>query len=312
VYNSFGFREDHVKRTLLVAALFSLTRLIHADDLEDSYSKLKDAVAQKNADVVRSEAPNTRKLAEALVTAPKPEAADQQKDWQDRVDYGKDVVNYSEYAQAITAAQITDPAKTIELVEALIAANPKSKYLDDCASAYLVALGKNGGASKQLAGMTKIVNGRPENEVALQALTEGLANSSPDRALNYAGKLVAVLSKKGKPEGMAEADWERLRTTGLASGYYISGAIYGGRQAWMDCDRNMKAALPLIKDNTRLGVIYFYLGLANYQVAKMTLDKPRMQQALQYSQKAASIPGPMRDQASHNVLAIQNELQGRK
>jgi hypothetical protein len=296
-----------MKRTLLIAmAILSL----RADDLEDSYAKLKDAVGKKDADAVKTEGAATFKLAQALVSAPQPAEADKVEEWKQRVDYGKDVVGYTEYALAATATQV-ETAKTVELVDALLAQNPKSKYLDTCAPSYLAALGK-GGAAKQMDGMTKIVAGRPDNEVALAALTEGLANKSPDRALNYANKLVAVLKTKAKPEGVSEAEWERTKTTGLGTAYYVSGAIYGGKTAWVDCDRQLKAALPLVKDNTRLGIIYFYLGLANYQLAKVTLDKPRMQVALNYSKQSAAIAGPMKDQAYRNQMAIQGELQGRK
>jgi hypothetical protein len=286
-----------MKRTLFVLiALFTLVRVARADDLEDSYAKLKDAVEKKDADAVKTESAATLKLANEVKDG-------------DRLDYAKDVVAYTEYALASTATQVPD--KAVELVDALIAQNPKSKYLDTCTPAYLAALGK-GGASKQLAGMTKIVAGRPDNEVALAALTEGLANSSPDRAVGYANRLVAVLSKKPRPEGVSDADWEKTKTAGLATGYYIAGAIYGGKNAWVDCDREMKAALPLVHDNTRLSVVYFYLGLSNYQLGKITMDKPRIQTGLKYSQQSAAIAGPMKDQASRNVIAIQNELQGRK
>ena len=301
-----------MKRTLLVAALFSLVGFVRADDLEDQYTKLKDAVAKKDADAVKTEGAATFKLAQELVNAPQPKEAGEVNDWKARVDYGKDVVSYTEYALAAVAAESQDPAKTIDLVNTLLAQNPKSKYLDECASAYLAALGKNGGVAKQLDGMKKIVAGRPDNEAALQALAEGLLNRSPNEALNYANRLVAALSKKGKPEGVSEADWERARTTYIASGYYIAGAINATKQNWTDCDRDMKAALPLIKDSLRLGVVNYYLGISNYQLAKITLDKPRMQLALKYVQTAAGIPGPLKSQAAHDMLLIQNELQGRK
>jgi tetratricopeptide (TPR) repeat protein len=302
-----------VKRTLFVTiAMLALVQLVRADELEDSYTKLKDAVSKKDADAVKDASATTFKMAQALVSAPQPSEADKVEDWKQRVEYGKEVVAYTEYALSSVAAQGTDPAKTVELVNLLLAENPKSKYLDmACTQAYLAALGKSG-AGKQMEGMTKVVKGQPDNEVALAALTEGLANSSPDRALGYAGKLAAVLKTRAKPEGVPEAEWEKTKAAWMASAYYISGAIYGGKSSWIECDRDMKAALPLVHDNTRLGVVYFYLGLANYQLGKMTMDKPRIQQALKYSQQSAAIPGPMKDQAGHNVAAIQNELQGRK
>lgn len=300
-----------MKRTLFVAiAMFALVRLVRADELEDSYTKLKAAVASKDADAVKTDGAEAFKLAEVLVNAPQPSEADQVENWKQRVEYGREVVAYTEYALSYVATQ--DPAKAIDLVNTLLAQNPKSKYLDmACTQAYLAALGK-GGTAKQIEGMTKVVAGVPDNEVALAALAEGLANRNANSALNYANKLVAVLKTKAKPEGISEAEWDKAKTTWLATGYYISGAIYGGKSSWLECDREMKAALPLIHDNTRLGVVYFYLGLANYQLGKITMDRPRIQAGLKYSQQAAAIPGPMKDQASHNVLAIQNELQGRK
>ena len=84
--------------------------------------------------------------------------------------------------------------------------------------------------------------------------------------------------------------------------------IDGAKTNWIDCDRNLRAALPLVKDNYKLGIVYFYLGLANYQLGKMTMDRTKMQTGLKYSQQSAAIAGPMKDQAYHNVLAIQNEL----
>jgi hypothetical protein len=299
-----------VKKTLFVAiTLFAFVRLVRADELEDSYTKLKEAVEKKDADAVKTEAANAFKLAQAVVSAPQPSEADKVEEWKQRVDYGKDVIGYTEYALSFMATQDSD--KTIEMVDALLAQNPKSKYVDVCAPAYLAALGKSG-AAKQLDGMTKIVAGRPDNEVALAALTEGLMSKNPERALTYANRLLGVLKANKKPEGLPDADWEKAKTTGLASAYFVAGVIYGSKNSWIECDRDLKSALPLNQDSYRLGIIYFYLGLSNYQLGKVTMDKPRIQTALKYSQQSAAIAGPMKDQASHNVTAIQNELQGRK
>jgi len=282
-----------VKRTIaaiaMLAPMLVMVGLVRADELEDSYTKLKATVEKKDAEAVKADAAATFKLAQALVKGPQPSDAAEVDNWKQRVEYGKEVVAYTEYALAYVAASAEGP-KTIELVEALVAQNPKSKYIDTCTQAYLTALGKSG-AAKQMEGMTKIAVGRPDNEVALAALAEGLANKDTGRALIYANRLVA------------------LKGAGLATGYYISGLIYGGKSAWIDCDRQLRAGLPLIKDNYRLGIVYFYLGLANYQLGKQTMDRTRIQTGLKYSQQSAAIAGPFKDQAYHNVLAIQNELQ---
>jgi hypothetical protein len=269
--------------------MLGLVGLVRADELEDSYTKLKATVEKKDADAVKADAQATFKLAQVLVNAPQPSDAAEVDNWKQRVEYGKEVVAYTEYALAAVAAG-AEGAKTIDLVETLVAQNPKSKYIDSCTQAYLAALGKSGGTAKQMDGMTKIVAGRPDNEVALAALAEGLMSKSPDRALGYANRLI------------------KIKGAGLAAGLFVAGVVSGAKNAWIDCDRDLKAALPLVKDNYKLGIVYFYLGLANYSLGKQTMDRPRMQVGLKYSQQSAAIAGPMKDQAYHNVLAIQNEL----
>lgn len=279
-----------MKRTIAAIAMFALIGLARADELEDSYTKLKADVEKKDPDATKADGAATFKLAQALVTAPQPSDAAEVDNWKQRVEYGKEVSAYTEYALAAVAAGVEGP-KTIELVETLIAQNPKSKYIDTCTQAYLIALGKSGGAAKQMDGMAKVIVGRPDSEVALAALAEGLMNKSPDRALGYANRLI---KNKG---------------AGLATGYFVAGVVNGAKNDFVDCDRDLKAGLPMVKDNYKLGIMYFYLGLANYTLGKQTMDRPRMQVGLKYSQQSAAIAGPMKDQAYHNVLAIQNELQ---
>ena len=46
-----------MKRTLLTAiAMFALVGLVRADELEDSYTKLKETVAKKDAEAVKADA----------------------------------------------------------------------------------------------------------------------------------------------------------------------------------------------------------------------------------------------------------------
>jgi len=145
---SFEVSPDHF---LTSSASFFGLRLLDwhgfaaPDDLEDAYAKLKEAQTKKDADEVKKWSGETSKLARALVAAPQPTDAAEADAWKQRVEYGKEVDTYTEYALSATAMQsAAEPAKTIALVEALIAQNPKSKYLDECAGSYLAALEKAG------------------------------------------------------------------------------------------------------------------------------------------------------------------------
>jgi hypothetical protein len=310
MYNRFSEGETPVKIWIVALALCSFTGLVMADELEDSYTKLKDAVAKKDPDAVKAAAAETLKLARATETAAKPTDADEAANWKQRVEYGKEVEGYTEYALAFVAAQGIDPAKTIDLVDILIAQNPKSTYLDLCTGAYAVALGKSDGTAKQkqaaqMAGMSKILKGRPDNIVALQALVDGGSSQ-------YAEKLIAAAKAKSKPEGVSEADWEKQRNAALAAGYFTAGYVQMQKQFWTDCDKNMKAAMPLLAgDPGRLSTAYFALGMCNFNFGKMTNDRPRMQAGEKYEEQAAAMKGPMQDQAYHNVAAMKQALAGK-
>ena len=300
-----------MKTSLLTLVVLSLAGVASAapDELADAYGKLKDAVGKKDADTVKAAAAETHKHAQALVNAAKPTDAEEVKGWQERVDYGKDVTTYTEYALATTAAQAGDPAKTIMLVDALIAQNPKSKYLDEvCANAYLVALGKSGGTAKQADGMAKIVAGRPDNIVALTALSEARPATAPANA----SRLLAA-ARKPKPEGLPDGEWEKMKNSALGNGYYYAGFAAGQKQSWKDCDSNLKSALPLISgDGYKTEAAYFSLGICDYQLGKLTANRAMQQAGQQYMEKAATMKGPFQDQAYRQNLAMKQELGGRR
>lgn len=271
-----------MKTWIAAIALCSLAGLVSAapDELEDSYNSLKEAVAKKDADSVRKLSGQASKLARAAEAAPAADDAAKQ-----HVEFGKEVDTYSEYALAATAEQSgMEASKVVELVDQLEAQNPKSKYLDyGCLAA---------------------------DVTALSSLAGSAAAKSPDRALADANKLIAV-GKKAKPEGAADADWERLKAAALGTGYYLAGAMYAQKQSWVDCDRELKDALPYIgKEPARMGPAEFYLGLCNYQFGRLTQDRSRLMAAQKYSEASAAIPGPMQQQAARNALAIKTELAG--
>jgi tetratricopeptide (TPR) repeat protein len=280
------------------------------NDLDDAYAKLKDAQTAKDADAVLKLAPETAKLAKAEATGPKLEGYSDD-DWPKRVDYAKGVATLCEYALAATAAQAgLAPAKVVELTETLLAVNPKSTYIGTASNAYIGALAKLGGADKQIEGATKIVAGSPNDEFALMTLADNLIpKNRADQAYTYATRLVTVMKSKAKPEGYSDEDWSRIKSTMLSRGYYDAGVAGCMRQVWKDCDTNLRTALPMIAGQAALsGPAYFYLGVANYQISKITTDRTKLQEALKFSQQSAAIAGPMQAQAQQNVTGMTNEL----
>ena len=276
---------------IAVIGLMALSAMAWAAPaLDEDFATLKEAVAGNDARKIKDMAATVSKESRALI-AKGDEAAD-------IVEFAKGADDYADYALAVGAVKASDPKATIDLGDALLAQNNKSKYVDTLAGTYLAALSKTG-AAKATAGAQKILAGRPENEDALYyAMAANSAN---------AGKLVAVMSKKSKPEGLSDSDWTAKKDAYLGAGYFYGGAAACTAQRWAECERNMKAAEPLVKGGQQ-GSAYFYLGLANYQMANITQDKSRKQTALKYSEQAAAIAGPNQGQASQNVAAMKKEL----
>jgi uncharacterized protein YaaQ len=305
-------KEPTLKISIVAAGTLSLCLLGWAapNDLDDAYQQLKDAQAAKNTDAVKKWAVETSRLAKAEATGPKLDTFSDE-DWPKRVDYAKQVGTLSEYAVATAAAEPgLAPEKVIDMGNALLAMNPKSTYLSVAANAYLTALAKTGGVDKQTEGATKIIAGSPNDEEALTVLADNLmAKNRPDQAYTYATRLVTVMKSKAKPEGFSDEDWNRRKTALLSRGYYAAGVTGCMRQVWKDCDTNLRAAIPLVGNQPAMaGPTYFYLGVANYQISKITTDRTKLQEALKFTQQSAAIAGPMQAQARQYVTVMQTEL----
>ena len=301
-----------MKTSLLAFGTLSLCLVGWAapNDLDDAYQQLKDAQSAKDADAVKKWAVETSKLAKAEAGGPKREEFSEE-DWPKRVDYVKQVGTQSEYALSSTAAQPgLAPEKVVELMDALLTVNPKSSYIGAGAGAYLTALGKMGGADKQTEGAMKIVGGSPNEEDALIILSDNLmAKNRPDQAYTYASRLVTVMKSKAKPEGFSDEDWGRRKSYLLSHGYYDAGITGCMRQIWKDCDTNLRAAIPMVSGQPAMaGPTYFYLGVANYQISKITTDRTKLQEALKFTEQSAAIAGPMQTQARQYVTVMQTEL----
>jgi hypothetical protein len=277
-------------------------------DLDTTYQDLKDAETKGDAAAVKKLAAETSALARKAAAEAAPADAEEKEAWTKRVQYAKDVDGLSEYALYDVALR-SQPATMAELIAALEAQNPKSKYLDEGYAAYLYALSQSGATAKIPAIAEKALANFPENPDLLYFLAENaMAVKQTDRAQNYANRLVAAAGKRAKPEGMAEADWEKRKSTQIASGYWISGVVAGEKNQYAAADKNLRAALPYVKGNdVRTAAALFYLGTANYNLGKMTMNKAKILEGAKFSDQCAAITGPYAEQAYKNALIMKAE-----
>ena len=280
-------------------------------DVESAYNKLKEAEGRKDPDGILEWAQKTSAAARAITAQPKPAGADEQEAWKRDTDYATQVDTYTEYSlQAAVATGIAPPEKVIALTEALEKQNPTSQYLGLIYAPYLGALQKTGQTAKLVTVSEKRLPADPANEELLLILADGYRSQKDvAKSTEYANRLVETMKSKAKPATMSDADWDNRKNKILAQGYWIAGINYGSQNQYKEADRNLRPALPLIQgQNELLGPALFYLGVANYNMAKPAKDKKLAADAVKFSDQCAAIKGPFQEPARKNALSIRREF----
>jgi tetratricopeptide (TPR) repeat protein len=219
----------------------------------------------------------------------------------------KSVGEYAEYALYAVSVGAT-PATVVDLISTLEQQNPKSKYLEGAYAPYLVALNQAGSAAKIPAIAEKALASLPNNVDLLAVLADtALTKQQNDRALSFANRVIAAFAKP-KPEVVPDAEWTRKKTVLLGRAYWIAGMVAGAKNDFKGANQNLRAALPLIQgNNAMLGPALFQLGLANYQLGKLFLNKAQVLEAVKFSEQCSAIPGALADQARHNALVMRTD-----
>ena len=291
-----------------IAILLMTGPVVVADELDDTYQSLQDAVAKKDAAQVKKLAVPLFELARKVSRAPEPTSAIEKEDWPNRVKYAKEAEGYAEYALFATGVQ-ADPATMVDLLGLLEQQAPKSKYLDEGYEAYLGALHSAGKDDAVPAIVEKALVNFPANpDLLLVAANSAQVKKQADRAIALANRLVAAANSRQKPETVSAADWEAKKRIWLGRGYWISGVLNGEKNLYALSNRSLRAGLPYIKGEPGLmGPALFYLGLDNYQLGKMTNNKKQVLEGATFSDQCAAIAGPYQDRAYRNAMVMKTE-----
>ena len=289
-------------------AIFLMTGpVVVADELDDTYQSLQDAVAKKDAAQVKKLAVPLFELSRKVIAAPVPTSAIEKEDWPNRVKYAKEIEGYAQYALYATGVQ-ADSATMIDLLALLEQQSPKSKYLDQGYQAYLAAL-HSAGKDDAIPGIAeKAIVNFPNNPDLLYVMASNAqAKKQADRAISFANRLVAAANSRQKPEAESAADWERQKSVWLGRGYWISGVLNGEKSLYALSNKSLRAALPYIKGEPALmGPALFYLGFSNYNLATMTNNKAQMLEAQKFSEQCAAIEGAYQNQCYKNSMAMKD------
>jgi hypothetical protein len=279
------------RRMLVVAVLLAaVCGLVAAQDLESTLSLLKGAEGQKNYAEIK------RLSLECIEQGRKDfQAAGDDKE---RAEFAKSVQEYGEYAMVNAAGQA--PAATkVDLISAVEKASPKSKYLESAYGVYFQALRDTGASAKIPDIADKAAANFPDSaELLATVLTDAAGRNQPDKVLSTSTKLLAAISKATKPKEVSDADWEKRRTAMLGPAYYYSGVVQYSKAQYVQADKSLRSALPLVKGiDSMYGQALLLLGGANFNIGKATNSKAKVQEAANFCSQASKVSFPQSQEA---------------
>lgn len=278
-------------------------------DIEGAYANLKASEAKKDSAGVIKWSEMTSSIARKTVGAPK--QADQSDDeYAHAQDFAKQVDVYTEYSLYAMALQEADPAKIMQLGDALEKRNAKSQYLAMVLPRYSLAARQANALPAAVAfGERAYERGQYSEDMLLVLADYYSQNRKPDKVVTYSEKILEIMKGTGKPEGVSDADWQRKKTVTTGLAYWMAGTALTNQNKFPQADKMLRAALPLVKDNEQLyGSALFHLGLANYKMAQASKDKSQIADAVTFSKQAAAVKGPLQAQAAKNVKVMQQEF----
>lgn len=300
----------HLKAGNLAKASAAGDLLLAADpdDLESALAILKGHEQSKEAAGAIRWSNKTSEIARKSLSAPKPADAEEAKNWQAARDYATQVEQYAEYALLNQIARGASPDEAAALVAALEARNPKSQYLGQAAGAAVAALRRANENDKAVAIAERALARDGSNEeLLLLAADHYMKQNDSAKTLQYATKLVEVMSSREKPQQMSDTDWAARRNTLLGAGNWMAGVTQATTDRLADADRSLRAALPLLTDDGMKAAALFHLGVANFKLGESANDVKRVQEGFRFSQQCAAMNSPYKANAAKNVTAIQQK-----
>lgn len=282
------------------------------DNAPAAYNALQACEEQKSASCIVEWANATIGAAKKKIESKEPEDETEAETWKAEVDFAKQVTTRAEYSFYAGALQMTDPQAIVMLAEGLMTANPKSQYMMVTAGRGFVALLQMKDMKRALEyAESAAAQGFANEDMLLYAADTHLSSTKDfDKAAGYAMQLIEMLPEKAAPEGVPEAEWAAKKQNTLARGYWIAGIAYGAREKWVDCEKVLNAGLETIRTSAAakdlLPGAYFYLGLANYNLAGKgpKRDKARLAAAQKHWSACAQMKSPFQARAQQNLLGL--------
>ena len=287
------------------------TKVLSIDPLELSaaHNCLKAAEAMKNLQLIKLWSTQTSHVARKVMQLKRPEYGDDEEvaEWKTKVDYARQVEQYTEYALYFASLQTKDTKTKSNLIEALEQRNPMSEYLAQMRTSHTTVV-RQVDIEEAVAAAEVQFQKNEFNEDLLLMVSTHYMNKRKETAkvVAYSQKLLEIIETKAKPEDITEAEWDQKKKTMVGTANWMLGLIFSTQEKFAMADKHLRAAIPYLKNSDMVAGAYYHLGYVNYRLAEAG-DRIRIHDAIRFTQSCMAINSAVQTQAAENLKAMKAE-----
>jgi tetratricopeptide (TPR) repeat protein len=307
---------SHIQQHYLAAKQYDKvfeagTKILSIDptELSAAHNCLKASEAMKDLRLVKLWSSQASQLARRNMQSKKPEFGDDNDvaEWKQKVEYARQVEQYTEYALYFASLQSKDPKVKSNLIETLEQRNPMSEYLAQMRTAHTTVVRQVDIEEAVAAAENQFSKGEFNEDLLHMVATHLMQKRrDPEKVINYSLKLLDMLATTSKPEEMSDVEWEQKKVNMTGTSHWMVGLLYSTQNQFKLADKHLRAALPYLKNSDMLAGAYYHLGFVNYQLAEGG-ERIRIHEAIKFTKDCININSAVQYQASENLKAMKAE-----
>ncbi len=286
-------------------------KILSIDPLELSaaHNCLRAAEAKKELLLIRLWSSQTSKVAHKVMQLKRPEYGDDEEIavWKQKIEYARQVEQYTEYSLYFASIQTKDTKVKSELIEALEQRNPTSEYLAQMRTSHTAVVRQVDIVEAVASAEIQFEKGEWNEDLLLMVATHYMEKRKEEaKVIAYSLKLLELLETKAKPEDISDAEWDVKKRHMLGTANWMAGLLFSTQEKFAPADRHLRAAVPYLSNSDMLAGAFYHLGYVNYRMAEAG-ERIKVHEAIRFTQQCIAIDSAVQRQAIENLKAIKAE-----
>ena len=306
-----AIQQVHLQNKDYDKVLAAGTKILSIDPLEVSaaHNCLKAAEAKKDLPLVKLWSAQTSQIARKVMQLKRPEYGDEEQiaEWKQRIEFARQVEQYTEYSLYFASLQTKDVKTRSNLIEALEQRNPTSEYLAQMRTSHNAVVRQVDIEEAVLAAEAQFQKGEWNEDLLLMVTTHYMQKQKETaKIVAYSEKLLEILQTKVKPEDISDAEWDTKKRNMIGSANWMIGLLSSTQEKFAQADRYLRAAIPQLSNTDMLAGAYYHLGYVNYRMAEAG-ERIRIHDAVRFTEQCIAIDSAVQAQARENLKAMKAE-----